>query len=302
MPRMHSVTIINDNAEPVELHSVSESSTEFYSSVFEHTTVAGDGGNTTVHIYYLPRSVGRTRSIFTIESNHGQHQYHVEQRTRSSVRSLGCSLSLFQVQGTGIANPFRVYPLVNAIVPLNSTFEHVLHFYNPYNHSLYINEIYTSDENLIIELLASKHSRTKISKGFEHHEQWHLKPYEMKPIVKMNYIAHKLGRLHGFICIKSNVNHTIVLPVEILASNRLGLYSFADTLTFTPERFVRSMAATITIPIYVINNGLDTVQITVGHISIGMRHNLVTNSSSRRQTPIDMLPTQYTCVASPLPM
>ena len=56
-----------------------------------------------------------------------------------------------QVNGIGVLNPFRIRPMIGAIVPFNGTFEYILHFYNPYNYSLDINEIYTSDENLIIE-------------------------------------------------------------------------------------------------------------------------------------------------------
>ena len=169
----------------------------------------------------------------------------------------------FKVNGIGIQNPFHVRPLVGATVPLNSTYEYLVHFYNPYNYSIDINEIYTSDENLIIELFSIKTQKNKITKNFDHHDKWHLEPYRMRPIVKLNYFAHKLDRLHGFYCIKTNTNDTIIVPVEINVSDRENLYSNVDFIEFSWHGFVHSSATTLSIPVYVVNNGLHPVTITV---------------------------------------
>ena len=139
----------------------------------------------------------------------------------------------------------------------------MIHFYNPYNYSIDINEIYTSDENLIIELLSYKQQRNKITKAFEHREQWHIEPYQVKAIIKINYFAYKLERLRGFYCIKTNTNDTIIAPVEINVSNHLSLYSNVDMLEFAPNNLIRSTARLITIPVYVINNGRNPVTIIV---------------------------------------
>ena len=167
------------------------------------------------------------------------------------------------MRGTGILNPFRVRPLLNAVIPLNSTFEHIVHFFNPFNHALDIMEIYTSDKNLIIELLFQANVKNKISKSNGRIVQWHLKPYEVKPIVKINYVAHQPGRLGGFICIKTNLSDKIILPVEILVLKRPGLYSNVDSLKFTNDDLLRSTDAQLTIPIYVINHGPGPLTITV---------------------------------------
>jgi hypothetical protein len=170
---------------------------------------------------------------------------------------------LKKVHGIGTINPFHIRPLIGATIPLNATFEYLIHFYNPYNYSIDINEIYTSDENLIIELLSYKNQKNKITKTFEHKEQWHIESYQIKPIIKINYLAYKLDRLHGFYCIKTNSNDTIVVPVEISVLNQLNLYSNVDILEFSPDGLVRSTAKPISIPVYVINNGIKPVTITV---------------------------------------
>jgi hypothetical protein len=88
----------------------------------------------------------------------------------------------------------------------------------------------------------------------------------MKPIVKINYFAHKLDRLHGFYCIKTNSNDTIIVPVEINVSDRKDLYSNVDLLEFSSHGLIHSTARQITLPVYVINNGLDPVTVTVSFI------------------------------------
>ena len=138
-----------------------------------------------------------------------------------------------------------------------------MHFFNPFNHALEIMEMYTSDKNLIIELLFQPNVKNKISKSNERIVQWHLKPYEVKPIVKINYVAQQPGRLGGFICVKTNLSDKIILPVEILVLERAGLYSNVDSLKFTDDDLLRSIAKPLTIPIYVINNGPRTATITV---------------------------------------
>lgn len=149
---------------------------------------------------------------------------------------------------------------------MNSTFEYLIHFYNPFNYSIDINEIYTSDENLIIELISYKNQKNKITKTFEYQEQWHVEPYRTKPIVKIYYLAHKLDRLHGFYCIKTNSNETIIVPVEINVSDQESIYSNVDIIEFSTNGVVHSSARSVTVPVHVINNGQHPVTVTVRSI------------------------------------
>ena len=92
----------------------------------------------------------------------------------------------------------------------------------------------------------------------------------MKPIVKINYLAHKLDRLHGFYCIKTNSNETIIAPVEINVSDQENLYSNVDLIEFSAHGSIHSTARPITVPVYVINNGLHPVTLTVSFLSINL--------------------------------
>lgn len=77
MPKMQTVIIINEQNEPVELQSLSGTTVNFYSSFFAHKQLSANGGNTTIHVYFLPRTLGATMSTFTIQTNLGTLQYSV---------------------------------------------------------------------------------------------------------------------------------------------------------------------------------------------------------------------------------
>ena len=153
--------------------------------------------------------------------------------------------------------------MIGIEIPPNATYEYTIQFYNPFNCSLNINEIYTSDENLILELLTANNPKNRLTKTFQYHEQWYLQAYETKSIVKINYSALKFDRLIVFICIKTNLLEKIILPIEIHVSNNSGLYSNIDLLELSKERFLRSTNKSIQIPIYALNYGLNSEIITV---------------------------------------
>jgi hypothetical protein len=66
---------------------------------------------------------------------------------------------------------------------------------------------------------------------------------------------------------KTNLNHTIVLPVEVNVRNDLQFYSNVHVLEFTSNNLIRSTERSITIPVYMINNGNKTVMITVSSLT-----------------------------------
>ena len=257
---MQTVTIINDNSEPLELKSISGNTTDFYSSFFKQTLLPAHGGNTSINIYCLPRTIGNIQSIFTVETNRGELSYHVSSHFDAFSFRLNDHLKVY---GKGLSNPFRLRSLISATIPLNATFEYTIDFYNPYNYSIDINEIYTSDENLNIDLLSKRNIRNKITKNLEFYEQWHLKPYEVKSVIKIKYWAFELNHFHGFVCIQTNATDFILLPVKINVSNHPRIYSNVDLLEFSANSYIHSTMKPITRPIYIFNNDLDPLLISV---------------------------------------
>jgi hypothetical protein len=74
---MQTVTIINEDLEPLELYSLIGTTNEFYSSFFKQNLLLPHGGNISINVYYLPRTIGITKSIFIIKTNRGNISYNV---------------------------------------------------------------------------------------------------------------------------------------------------------------------------------------------------------------------------------
>lgn len=74
---MRTVMIINDHSEPLELYSLFGATNEFFSSSLKKNILQPYGGNTSIIIYYLPKTVGIKNSIFTITTNRGNLLYYV---------------------------------------------------------------------------------------------------------------------------------------------------------------------------------------------------------------------------------
>lgn len=52
----------------------------------------------------------------------------------------------------GVYNIYRLKPILNARIPINSTFTTLIKLHNPTNRSLQVTEVYTSDDDLHLEL------------------------------------------------------------------------------------------------------------------------------------------------------
>lgn len=58
----------------------------------------------------------------------------------------------YNVQGAGIENIYKLKPVLNARILLNTSFTSHLHLHNPHNYSLQVVEIFTSDDDLHLEM------------------------------------------------------------------------------------------------------------------------------------------------------
>ncbi len=98
--------------------------------------VISPGANTSFDVYFLSRELGKVESSLYINTNKG--------------------IIKFKVMGVGVENVYRLKPTLNARVPVNSSFTSIINFYNPHNTTLQILEIYTSDDDLHVELPLSQ--------------------------------------------------------------------------------------------------------------------------------------------------
>lgn len=131
VPKVQQVRIVNIGTDELRLESISGSTVHFYCSFFQEKFVES-GGNTTFDVYFLARELGHTDSSLFINTNKGIIKY--------------------TVNGIGARNPYRLKPILNARIPINSSFSSQLLLHNPHNVSLQVMEIYTSDDDLHVDL------------------------------------------------------------------------------------------------------------------------------------------------------
>lgn len=128
---MQTINLINIGLDYLRLESISGSTVHFYCSFFTEKLIPS-GGNTSFDVYYLARELGPVESALFINTNKGIIKY--------------------KVKGVGIRNPFKLKPILNARIPINTSFTSQIVLHNPLNVSLQINEMFTSDDDLHIEL------------------------------------------------------------------------------------------------------------------------------------------------------
>ena len=94
--------------------------------------VIPSGGNTSFDVYFLAREEGVAESAIYINTNKGIIKYNV--------------------QGIGINNRYNLKPILNVRILSNTSFTSQINLHNPHNTSMQIMEIYSSDDDLHIEL------------------------------------------------------------------------------------------------------------------------------------------------------
>lgn len=218
---MQTVVITNIGNDYLRLDSISGSTVHFYCSFFTDKLIQPNG-NTTFEVYFLARELGPAESILFINTNKGFIKY--------------------TVNGIGIANPYKLKPILNARIPINTSFTSQIKLHNPLNVSIQVIEMYTSDDDLHIELLNIKSTKYKIDhkenndQSFKliHKDLWLLKPFETRQIGLIHFIGRQANNHTAFICIQTKtlndekLNDTpvyFVLPFELEVTKQFGLFS-----------------------------------------------------------------------------
>ncbi len=174
------------------------------------------------------------------------------------------------MRGTGIENQFGLAPLTNIRIPINTTYTSLIKLRNPTQYPLQIIEIYSSDDDLHLDLplnidinkkLITK-TKEKINLEFNKNKDnknlqlttknfWFLNSYETREIALLRYMGHTSNNHTAFISLKAVLllnmknNQTekksfkkdlnelsFILPVEIEVTNRPGVFSPQQMLNF----------------------------------------------------------------------
>jgi hypothetical protein len=238
VPKLETVVIFNTGDDALKLESISGSTIHFYCSFFLEKIIL-PGGNTSFDVYFLARDLGLVESVLYINTNKG--------------------IVKFTVMGFGMPNPFKLKPILNARIPLNSSFTSLIQLHNPNSFPMQVLEIFTSDDDLHVELsetymnsndakLRHETKNTRKSEIFNHNyhvttisnqNHWTINPFQTRPIALLNYIGRFSNNHTAFVCIKASTNQSsrtvplsFVMPIELEVSPQAGLFSPIEIIDF----------------------------------------------------------------------
>ncbi|RWS31127.1 transmembrane protein 131-like isoform X4 [Leptotrombidium deliense] len=217
----------------LQMLSISGNSVHFHCSFFEDKIVHSQS-NTSFDVVFLARQEGFVSNTLYIHTSIGSFKY--------------------QVSAIGVANPYRLRPLVGAKVPLNSSYSPVIHIYNPHSSTLQLTEMYSTGGGLHLELPTGTNDAPK--------QLWQIPPFETKAIMKANFLARSEKNHTAYIRIKTNASDEetkeLILPVEVEVSAAPGIYSPVDVLDFG---VTRSIDESLELSLQILNAGTKTITI-----------------------------------------
>jgi len=139
-----------------------------------------------VTVLFLPSKLGAAETVLTVHTSLGDLR-------------VACV-------GEAIENMFRLAPLTDIVLPIETRLTPSITFHNPYNRPFHIKEIYTTENFLHLVLPPKTTDDTKL---------WHLEPLQTKEVIKLSFEFQEVGVYRGFIHLKTEADQTFVVPVEI---------------------------------------------------------------------------------------
>jgi len=209
MPYVQSVVLSNPSDQnDIEITDVN-ALPPFHSSRFTKQ-VLPPKGNMTIDLVFLSTMIGNVEHTVYIYTSKGNFPY--------------------QVFGIGKANPYRLRSFISARIPINGTFSPYINMYNPHSHAIQISEMYSSGNDLHLDILG--HTETDDHYG----KLWEIPPYETKAVMKATFFPKEHGINVRFIRIKLSApappDDVLIIPFEMLVSKDSGIYTNIDMLDF----------------------------------------------------------------------
>lgn len=205
VPHIRKVHLFNfDVNKSVDMTSISGSTVHFHSSFFLHKKVP-PMGNTSFNVVFLGREEGFMKSSLFIHTTNGHFKY--------------------DVKGVSVSSPYRLRPLVDIQVPVNSTFEPLIYLFNPHSEAIQISEVYTSGGEFHLELPTGEQEGPK--------KIWEIAPFERKAIIKVKFVAKVEQNHTAYIRIRlNNTKEILIVPFEIEISSNSKFFNPQGHLDF----------------------------------------------------------------------
>lgn len=226
-----NLTVVNLNKNSaLRLYEPFSTDPQFYVYGYEDLELQ-PGENATVTFVFLPKLLGSSSAHLVVQTNFGGFIIHAK--------------------GMAVSSPYQILPLTGIDVLIGGQLERNLSIYNPYDDTLYVEEVsvwmsslestrYSS--HLVCQLgpfdgaleLSSSRSNwyTASSEEFgwpvvniRPSEQWEVLPSKRNTVIELKLQAVSEGKVFGAICLKLrnctlSTTHAFVIPIELEVHTR----------------------------------------------------------------------------------
>eukprot|EP00743_Colponemidia_sp_Colp-15_P008375 GILK01009097.1.p1 GENE.GILK01009097.1~~GILK01009097.1.p1 ORF type:complete len:1946 (-),score=334.09 GILK01009097.1:26-5863(-) len=212
VPTLQEVQITNLHAEAISLSNVFVDNIQFHVVMF-HVTIIPPNSTYTLQVAYLPTALGRHSGLMLLEMNAGSVVY--------------------LISAEGIPNPYRVLSSISMTIPLGMPHLASMDLYNPFDETLQIQEVYTTEGHVQLSLPTpeNRFGRQDIAESDAAEVQiWEIEPKSSKKIIQMYLNPAGLGIYHGLLHIKTSKDNMVV-PVDLTVI-KIGIHTIPDQLDF----------------------------------------------------------------------
>ena len=227
---MATLTVVNlNNDSTLRLYEPFSTDPQFYVYGFEDLELQ-PGDNATVTFIFLPKLLGSSSAHLVLQTNFGGFIIHAK--------------------GMAVSSPYQILPLTGIDVVIGGQLERNLSIYNPYDDTLYVEEVVVWMSSLestrysshlvcqlglfdgALELSSSRnwYAANSDESGWpvifiRPSEQWEVLPSKRNTVIELKLQALSKGKVFGAICLKMrnctpDTMHTIVTPIEVEVHTR----------------------------------------------------------------------------------
>jgi hypothetical protein len=226
-----NLTVVNlNNNSVLRLYEPFSTDPQFYVYGYEDLELQ-PGDNATVTFVFLPKLLGSSSAHLVVQTNFGGFIIHAK--------------------GMAVSSPYQILPLTGIDVVIGGQLERNLSIYNPYDDTLYVEEVavwmsslestrYSS--HLVCQLGSSDGALELSSSGSNWYtasneefgrpvvyirpsEQWEVLPSKSNTVIELKLQAVSEGKVFGAICLKlrnctPSTVRTFVIPIELEVHTR----------------------------------------------------------------------------------
>ncbi|CAL4921150.1 unnamed protein product [Urochloa decumbens] len=225
-----TLTVMNlNNDSALRLYEPFSTDPQFYVYDYEDLELQ-PGDNATVTFIFLPKLLGSSSAHLVVQTNFGGFIIHAK--------------------GVAVSSPYQILPLTGIDVAIGGQLERNLSIHNPYDDTLYVEEVAVWMSSLestrysshlvcqlgpfdgALELSSSSNWYTGSSAAFgwpviyiRPSEQWEVLPSKRNTVIELKLQALSEGKVFGAICFKMRNStpgtvHTFVTPIELEVHTR----------------------------------------------------------------------------------